>query len=305
MQAGEQGVSTKVLIMAGLAVAFGATSYLAGNRWLESQAEARLSELESRNPASPVELGSVVVAAEALRFGQKLTADKLKLVQWPKDALPEGAFSTIEEVIADGERKAIKGIEPGEPVLAVKLTGENGRAGLAGIIADGMRAVTIPVDMVNGVGGLVLPGDRVDIVLTRRDREEGEQTANIIMENVKVLSIDQEADSRADAAKIAQTVTLETDTEGAQKLALSTSLGRLSLLLRSAGDDETVRSGELSGSDFDGKKPKQASGSGNSFASFFKEERKFATVRVIRGEKEFTHTVPIMREPENGANDKQ
>ena len=204
-------MSTKVLIMAGLAVAFGATSYFAGNRWLESQAEARLSEIESRNPGPAIELSNVVVAAAPLRFGEKLTAEKLKLVAWPNDARPEGSFATIEEVIADGERKAIKSIEPGEPVLAVKLTGENGRAGLAGIIAEGMRAVTIPVDMVNGVGGFVLPGDRVDIVLTRRDHDEGDQTAKIIMENIKVLSIDQEADSRADAPKVAQTVTLETD----------------------------------------------------------------------------------------------
>ncbi len=292
-------MSTKVLIMAGLAVAFGATSYFAGNRWLESQAEARLSEIESRNPGPAVELSNVVVAAAPLRFGEKLTAEKLKLVAWPNDARPEGSFATIEEVIADGERKAIKSIEPGEPVLAVKLTGENGRAGLAGIIAEGMRAVTIPVDMVNGVGGFVLPGDRVDIVLTRRDHDEGDQTAKIIMENVKVLSIDQEADSRADAPKVAQTVTLETDSEGAQKLALSTSLGRLSLLLRGAGDEEKVKSGEMSGSDFDAKKPKQESAGDNGLASFFKQEKKFVTVRVIRGDKEIAHTVPILNPDED------
>jgi pilus assembly protein CpaB len=123
------------------------------------------------------------------------------------------------------------------------------------------------------------------------------------MENVKVLSIDQEADSRADAPKVAQTVTLETDAEGAQKLALATSLGRLSLLLRGAGDEEKVKADELSGSDFDAKKPKQdpkqESGGDNGLASFFKQEKKFVTVRVIRGDKEIAHTVPILNPDED------
>ena len=197
-------------------------------------------------------------------------------------------------MLGNGERKAIKTIEPGEPVLAVKLTGGNGRAGLAGIIAEGMRAVTIPVDMVNGVGGFVMPGDRVDIVLTRKDRKDGEQVAKIIMENVKVLSIDQQADTRADAPQIAKTVTLETDTGGAQKLALATSLGRLSLLLRSAGDEETVRSKELSGDDLDGK-AKQTSSNDNKdgIFSFLKQEKRFATITVVKRDESETHSVPV------------
>lgn len=285
-------MSTKILVMAGLAVAFGATSYFAGNRWLDNQTQARLSELESRQPAGNVDMASVVVAAAPLRFGEKITADKLKEIPWPKDAVPPGAFGKIVEVTGSGDRKAIKAMEPGEPVLAVKLTGANGRAGLAGIIAEGMRAVTIPVDMVNGVGGFVMPGDRVDIVLTRRDREEGDQTAKILMENVKVLSIDQQADSRADQPVVAKSVTLETDAEGAQKLALATSLGRLSLLLRGAGDEERVASGELSGGDLDGK-PKKAGAADAGLLSFLKQEKKFATIKVIRGEDERSHTVPI------------
>lgn len=288
-------MNTKVFIMAGLAVAFGATSYVAGNKWLDRQAQARLSEIESqRQNTSAIEMSTVVVAAEQLHFGEKLTEEKLKTVPWPSDARPQGAFATVAEVIGNGERKAIKTIEPGEPVLAVKLTGENGRAGLAGIIAEGMRAVTIPVDMVNGVGGFVMPGDRVDIVLTRKDREEGGQFAMIIMENVKVLSIDQEADTRADAPKVAKTVTLETDAGGAQKLALATSLGRISLLLRGAGDEETVRAGELSGDDLDGRQtPRTASAGDDGFFSFLKQEKRFATVTVVKREETVTHSVPV------------
>ncbi|MCB1449126.1 MAG: Flp pilus assembly protein CpaB [Nitratireductor sp.] len=287
-------MNTKILIMAGLAVTFGATSYFAGNKWLDSQAQARLSEIESERNMQSVEMSTVVVATDQLRFGEKLTEEKLKEVPWPKEAVPEGGFTKISEVMKDGERKAIKTIEAGEPLLAVKLTGENGRAGLAGIIADGMRAVTIPVDMVNGVGGFVMPGDRVDIVLTKKDREDGEQVAKIIMENVKVLSIDQDADTRGDAPKVAKSVTLETDSGGAQKLALANSVGRISLLLRGAGDEDKVASGDMSSGDFDGtSKPKEAGAQDDGFLSFLKTEKKFATVTVVKREESTAHSVPI------------
>lgn len=287
-------MNTKVLIMAGLAVTFGATSYFAGNKWLDSQAQARLSEIESENTTRSVAMSTVVVASAQLRFGEKLTEEKLKEVPWPTEAVPEGGFKKIADVMKDGERKAIKTIEAGEPLLAVKLTGENGRAGLAGIIADGMRAVTIPVDMVNGVGGFVMPGDRVDIVLTKKDREDGEQTAKIIMENVKVLSIDQDADTRGDAPKVAKSVTLETDSNGAQKLALANSVGRISLLLRGAGDEDKVASGDMSAGDFDGKsRPDQANAADDGFLSFLKTEKKFATVTVIKRDEATQHSVPI------------
>ena len=91
-----------------------------------------------------------------------------------------------------------------------------------------------------------MPGDRVDIVFTQRDRKTGVQTAKIIMETVKVLSVDQQAGSRSDGPKVAKTVTLETNSQGAQRLALASDVGRLSLLLRGAGDEETVGSSSIS-----------------------------------------------------------
>ncbi|MFZ1813782.1 MAG: Flp pilus assembly protein CpaB [Rhizobiaceae bacterium] len=287
-------MNTKVLIMAGLAVSFGATSYFAGNKWLDNQTQARLNEIENQQGSSQqMMMTTLVVATAQLRFGEKLTEEKLKEMPWPKDALPEGGYQKVAEILKEGERKVIKSIEPGEPVLAVKLTGENGRAGLAGIIAEGMRAVTIPVDMVNGVGGFVMPGDRVDIVLTKRDQDDGEQVAKIIMENIKVLSIDQDADTRGDAPKVAKSVTLETNTDGAQKLALANSVGRISLLLRGAGDEEKVLSGGMSSEELGGTQNPSKAGNDAGFLSFLKTEKKFATVTVIKREEATTHSVPI------------
>jgi pilus assembly protein CpaB len=288
-------LNTKVFIMAGLAVAFGAVSYLAGNSWLESQAQARLDAIKSeKQPA--MEMATVVVASVQVRFGQRLTPENLKEVPWPADAVPQGAFRKVGEITDKGERKAIKTIEPNEPVLAVKITGENGRAGLAGIISEGMRAVTIPVDLVNGVGGFVMPGDRVDIVLTRRDEENGTQEAKIIMENVKVLSIDQDADRTDESARVAKSVTLETDAPGAQKLALANSVGRLSLLLRSAGDEDKAGTGTLSAQDFDdAQAAKPAAGKEDDGLFGFlnaKPKKQFTTISVVKREEVIQHTVP-------------
>jgi pilus assembly protein CpaB len=295
-------MNKKVIIMAGLAISFGAVSYIAGNQWLDNQAQARLNEIESRNEANVgVASGTVVIATERLRFGQVISADKLKVIAWPSDSIPQGAFASVEEMIGNAERKAIKTIEAGEPVLATKITGENSHAGLAGVITDGMRAVTIPVDLVNGVAGFVLPGDRVDIVLTKKNRETGGQSADIIMENVKVLSIDQDAERAVEGAKVAKSVTLETDTAGAQRLALANSVGRLSLLLRGAGDVEKVKASMLSDSELidrnqSGSRTGEVANSGEGlFSTLNQEEKKTVTsVTVVRRDTVVKHSVPVL-----------
>lgn len=282
------------MIMAGLAVTFGGVSYVAGNSYLENQTQARLNELENNRPAvQELNIAKLVVANKEFKFGQPIKADALKLVDWPKDAFPEGGFASIEEITSDKNRRAIASIQPGEPVLAAKLTGANGRAGLAGLIAEGKRAVTIPVDTVKGVGGFIQPGDFVDLVLTREvfEDNQGESVAKIMMENVKVLSVDQQAGSRSSTARVASSVTLETDTKGAQKIALALNVGRLSLLLRSAGDTGSGNSGELSANSLNDE---ESEVNDEGFLSFFKSEKPRTTsIRVTAGRDVSTHTVAI------------
>jgi pilus assembly protein CpaB len=98
-----------------------------------------------------------------------------------------------------------------------------------------MKAVTIRVNDVEGVAGFVLPGDHVDVVLTRQtDKDTGMN--DVIIQDVRVLAVDQSADVRAEKASVAKAVTLEVDVEDAQKLSLASSVGTLSLLLRKAGE---------------------------------------------------------------------
>jgi pilus assembly protein CpaB len=144
-------------------------------------------------------------------------------------------------VLTGGKRVVLAAIEINEPILAVKITGPGQRATLSAVLHEGMKAVTIRVNDVEGVAGFVLPGDRVDIALTRLDGKGG-ATTDVVLQNAQVLAIDQSADERTAAPSVAKSVTLEVDTVAAQKLGLAAQLGSLSLMLRKAGETSSQKS---------------------------------------------------------------
>ncbi len=115
----------------------------------------------------------VVVAAAPVARGLSLEPQLLKIVQYPADAVPAGAYKTVAELTTSppgapqGKRLALRSLALNEPVLATKISVPGGKLNLSGVLAEGMRAVTIRTNDVAGVGGFVLPGDRVDILLTR------------------------------------------------------------------------------------------------------------------------------------------
>jgi pilus assembly protein CpaB len=161
---------------------------------------------------------TIVVAGKPMRFGNELTAQALQEIPWAENALPAGAFSKIGDLLAGGKRVVLAAIEVNEPILSVKITGPGQRATLSALLHEGMKAVTIRVNDVEGVAGFVLPGDRVDIGLTRLDGKGG-ATMDVVLQNAQVLAIDQVADERAAAPSVAKSVTLEVDTVGARSSA--------------------------------------------------------------------------------------
>jgi pilus assembly protein CpaB len=227
--------------MIGFAVLFGLLAVFMAQSWLTSAADARLKSLEAQQKHPTVATQTIVVASKPLRYGNELAAPLLREIPWSKDALPAGAFAKVSDVLAGGKRVVLSAIEVNEPVLAVKITGPGQRATLSAMLHEGMKAVTIRVSDVEGVAGFVLPGDRVDIALTRLDGKGG-ATADVVLQNATVLAIDQVADERAANPSIAKSVTLEVDTLAAQKLDLAASLGNLSLLLRKAGETGSEKS---------------------------------------------------------------
>lgn len=201
---------------------------------------------------------SVVVAAGEIPFGRKLEAGDLKVIQVPRNAAPEGAFSSIGQVLAQdhgGAPIALTALSPREPILPSKLSGPGARASVAAELAPGMRAYTIAVTDVTSVGGHALPGDRVDVVLMRNlatDQAKKMLRAELVIQNVRLLGMGLNADPTTTKPASAATATLEVSVEDAQKLAIAADLGALSLALRGTGQAEIAQvspmaAGALSG----------------------------------------------------------
>jgi len=226
-------VRKNTIVMVGIAVVFGLLAVFVAQGWLNYQAE--LSRKVVAPKEKTVATRTIVIATGPLRFGTHVSADHLREVTWPEEALPAGTFGTIADVMSGGKRIVLASIERNEPLLRTKITGPGQKATLSAVIQDGMRAVTVRVNDVEGVGGFVLPGDRVDVLLTRQN-ERTTGMNDVVLQNARVLAVDQLADDAADRPTVVKAVTLEVDTTGAQKIALAASLGNLSLMLRRAGE---------------------------------------------------------------------
>ena len=234
------------IVMVGIAVVFGLLAVFVAQGWLNYQAEL------SRKTAAPtpqaVATRTIVIASAPLRFGSPLAPDSLREVAWPDEAIPAGTFSTIAELTGE-KRIVLASIARNEPILRTKVTGAGQKATLSAVIQDGMRAVTVRVNDVEGVAGFILPGDHVDVLLTRQSSERTNGTNDVVIQNTRVLAIDQLADDAADRPQVARAVTLEVDTTGAQKIALAASLGNLSLMLRRAGEQHMDATRRITTSD--------------------------------------------------------
>jgi len=271
-------VRTSTIVMIAFAALFGLIAVFLAQTWLNNQAELRMRNLEAQRKAAPA-AHTIVVASKALRFGDELSAHALREVPWPEDALPAGAFSRVAELTA-AKRVVLMPIDANEAVLAAKITGPGQRATLSAMLHDGMKAVTIRVNDVEGVAGFVLPGDHVDVVLTRQiDKESG--TNDVVIQNARVLAIDQLADARAEKPSVVKAVTLEVDVTDGQKLALASAVGTLSLLLRKAGEMTADASRRVTLTDL-GRAPPTA-------------DSRFVTIEVLRASKRQNYSVPTER----------
>lgn len=190
----------------------------------------------------------VVVAADTLAFGSKIDPAKLKLVDWPVDSVPAGSFRSIAAVQTD--RTIAVALTAGEPLLVAKLSGAGGRTSISTKIAANMRAATVRVTDVTGAGGFILPGERVDILVTRTPTMTEPAFTDLLAANVRVIAVNQDANEAKDKPEVVQSVTVEVTPIQSQKLALAAIVGTLSLTLRNPqGEIETgaptVRTADL------------------------------------------------------------
>jgi pilus assembly protein CpaB len=276
-------VRASTIVMIGFAVVFGLLAVFIAQAWLNNQADLRAKNYRPVNQVVSTE--TIVVAKKPLRYGATLDSSMLAEIPWPSKELPAGAFRTIADVLKGGRRVVLAAIEPNEPVLALKITGPGQRATLSALVHPGMKAVTIRVNDVEGAGGFVLPGDRVDVVLTRQ-LDKGAATSQVILQDARVLAVDQLADERAIKASVAKSVTLEVSTIDAQKVRLASSVGSLSLLLRQAGDNKEMKTHQITLKDL--------------VSGIIGDDGNTTTVTVTRPSSKQNYTVPIEQRKGDG-----
>jgi pilus assembly protein CpaB len=183
----------------------------------------------------PEDMSQIVVAAQGVALGSRLTEADLRLAPWPRAIPLSGSFQKISEVVGRG---VVVPMIPNEPVLDSKLAAVGSGAGLTAAIPEGMRAVGVKVNDVIGVAGFVLPGSRVDVVVSGSPNKNGEvEMSKVILENVLVLAAGQNVTSDVNGKpQNVQVVTLVVTPDESQKLALASVDGKIQLALRNPLD---------------------------------------------------------------------
>jgi pilus assembly protein CpaB len=193
-------------------------------------------------PVAPPTRSMVVVAAKPLRAGSLIKADDLSVTEMPVEDQPAGAVSGTRERRSELVGAMLRrSLQPTDPVLSADVMLPGDRGFLAAVLNPGMRAATIGVDAVSGSAGLIWPGDRVDVILTQASDDTAlapgrRMSGERVLEDIRVIAVDSVIVRGAIAGQDAQparTLTLEVTPAQAERLAVATRLGKLSLVVRS------------------------------------------------------------------------
>ena len=209
----------------GVALMLGVGAAVAGYYGLNNAA-ARTAAGQRAN------LRDVVVSVTDLTYGTKLESTMLQIAHYPKNAVPEGAYSQLDSVVGQ-TTKVFMGAR--EPVTAIKLSSRGG--GLSMLVRPRMRAASIEVNQVSGVSGFVLPGDRVDVLITVNPRHDEDAVTRTLLQNIEVLAAGQKTQQQDNKPINVQAVTLLVDPQGAEVLAHAGHEGEISLVLRNPEDE--------------------------------------------------------------------
>ncbi len=243
-----------------VAVGLGVGATWMANKWIQSRL-APVAKAEENTTA-------VVVAALEIPYSQKIEAAQLKTISWPSASVPPGAYTEVSQV----EGKIANGtIYPNEVIIQGRVVEHDKGSTLAAMVEPKMRAVTVRVNDVIGVAGFLLPGNRVDVIATRKDDDNKRSRSQIILQNLRVLAVDQTAAPEADKPVVVRAVTLEMTPKQAERLVKATDEGNVQLALRNPNDETMMAKSE--------KKPAEPPKP----VAIAPREPSFRNVTVIRG----------------------
>ena len=200
-------------------------------------------------PVAQLQTVDVLVAKSDIGLGQTVTPEDVQWQTWPATTASNTFIRRNERPDATTQIAGSIARAPfiaGEPIREPKLVKANGSGFMAAILPTGMRAISTEISPESGAGGFILPNDRVDVILSKRDKNPdrtGPDVVNseIILSNVRVLAIDQAPKEKdGQNAVVGKTVTLELKPEQAETLARARQTGTLALALRSIADLNVV-----------------------------------------------------------------
>jgi pilus assembly protein CpaB len=230
------------LAVLGIAIAAGGAA-----AFLASRSEAPPPATVGVAPPPPVATVDILVAKKDIIIGQTISPQDVEWAAWPASTSNSAYLrranrpDAIEQFTGWLARAPIAG---GDPIREVNLIDAKGSGYVAAILPSGMRAVATEISAETGAGGFILPNDRVDVILSRRDREAERltgiesQVAETLLSDVRVLAIDQHVDDKTGRALVGRTATLELNARQVETLAMGRLMGTLSLALRSLADSD-------------------------------------------------------------------
>ena len=242
--------------------------------------------------AVTLETTPVVVASMDIEVGTRLSAVTLEVADWPKESAPEGVFASIDTLVGEEPPVIIKEVRKGEAILPYKLSGPGARGGLTTKIPDNMRAMTIAVNEVRGVAGFVLPGNRVDVLLTTEVDEK--VSTSTLVQHILVLGVDQISSEKEDKPLVVNAVTLLVTKKQGKVLTLAQTVGTLTLLLRNESDVVISAEASMDLADLKLMKPEKVTKPEKSVKAVKSRTRRYSrymNVQVIRGLKATNYRV--------------
>lgn len=196
-----------------------------------------LKQASNKPEAPKFETQTVVVATAPIMRGDTVSSTNVKTVDWPKNAVPQGSFASLEQAVGTVARAPIF---ENDPITTNKVVDANSKSVLSMLIPDGRRAISIKVNEVTGIAGFVAPSSRVDVLVTVPEKEDDPARTRIVLQDIEVLAIAQAVEQRENKPVVVNTVTLNVLPSEAEALTLAANEGSLQLTLRNDRDQARV-----------------------------------------------------------------
>ena len=217
-------MNKRFIIMFGIALLLAFFAAWVANLWIQGRPVGKTTP--------------VVVAAVDIPYGVKIEEFQIKVIDWPNDSVPSSAYTSKDQVI---DKVSRNDFYTDEPISEKRMLVHTAGSTLSTLIDKEYRAIAIRVDDVVGVAGFILPGNNVDILATRMDKDLNQSVTQTKLQNIRVLAVDQDDSHEKDKPAIVRAVTLQLKPQEAEVMVQAMREGTIQLTLRNPNDNQLVK----------------------------------------------------------------